>query len=180
VAETATIFRVAIDLTDLDRGVYASLDLSVARHPSETSEHMLVRVLAYCLEYQEGIAFTQGVSTGDEPAIVIRDLTGQLTAWIEVGLPDASRLHRARKAAEHVAVYTHRDIRQWLLSVNGAGIRQASTIRVRAFERTGIEAWLTHLDRRMSIALTVSGGEPLVSIGEASFAVPFTEHPLHE
>ena len=67
-----------------------------------------------------------------------------------------------------------------LLSVNGTGIRQASTIRVRAFERTGIETWLTHLDRRMSIALTISDGEPLVSIGETSFAVPFTEHHLHE
>lgn len=179
-AETATIFRFAIDLADMDRGVYESLDLPVARHPSETSEHMLVRVLAYCLEYQEGIAFTPGVSAGDDPAIVIRDLTGRLTGWVEVGLPDASRLHRAQKAAPHVAVYTHRDVRQWLPSVDGAGIRHASAIRIRAFEREGIDTWLQHLDRRMSVALSVSDGEPLVAIGAASFPVPFTEHRLHE
>src|SRR4051812_49553939 len=83
----------------MDRGVYESLELRVARHPSETIEFMLVRVLAYCLEYTEGIAMTTGLSTGDEPALVVRDLTGRVTAWIEVGFPDAARLHRGSKLA---------------------------------------------------------------------------------
>ena len=86
-AETATIYHFSIDLSDMDRGVYETLELRVARHPSETAEYMVVRVLAYCLEYQEGIALTEGVSSGDEPALLVRDLTGRVTAWIEVGMP---------------------------------------------------------------------------------------------
>ena len=98
-AQTATIYNVTIDLSDLDRGVFETLDLRVARHPSETAEFMLVRLLAYCLEYQEGIALTEGLSSGDAPALVVRDLTGRMTAWIEVGLPDAPRRPAAADAA---------------------------------------------------------------------------------
>ena len=98
-AQTATIYTMAIDLADMDRGVYETLDLRVARHPSETAEYMLVRVLAYCLDNQEGIELTEGVSSGDEPALLVRDLTGRVTAWIEVGMPDAGRLHRGSKHA---------------------------------------------------------------------------------
>lgn len=74
-----TIYTATIDLADMDRHVYETLDLRIARHPSETAEYMLVRILAYCLEYQEGIALTEGVSSGNEPALVVRDLTGRIT-----------------------------------------------------------------------------------------------------
>ena len=74
-AQTATVYTATIDLADMDRNVYETLELRVARHPSETAEYMLVRILAYCLEYQEGIALTEGVSSGSEPALVVRDLT---------------------------------------------------------------------------------------------------------
>src|SRR6266545_5520243 len=105
-ALSATIYTLTIDLSDMDRGVYETLDLRVARHPSETAEYMLVRILAYCLEYREGIALTEGVASGSEPALVVRDLTGRVTAWIEVGMPDAARLHRGNKLAGRVVVYT--------------------------------------------------------------------------
>src|SRR3954468_14545375 len=101
-ALTATIYNLTVELSDIDRGVYETLDLRVARHPSESAEYMVVRILAYCLEYQEGIAFTEGVSSGDEPAVIVRDLTGRITGWIEVGMPDANRLHRGSKLAGRV------------------------------------------------------------------------------
>ena len=83
-ALTATIYRVSVELAHIDRGVYETLDLRLARHPSETLDYMATRLLAYSLEYTEGIVLTDGVSsTADEPAIVVRDLTGKLTAWIE-------------------------------------------------------------------------------------------------
>ena len=129
-AQTATLYQFAIDLSDLDRGVYETLELRVARHPSESAEYMVVRVLAYCLEYGEGIAMTEGVSSGDEPAVVVRDLTGQLSAWIEVGLPDAERLHRGSRRAARVAVYTHRDVRQLLTQLAGARIHRATEIPI--------------------------------------------------
>src|SRR5918995_7016033 len=128
-AQTATIYSVGIDLSDLDRGVYETLELRVARHPSETAEYMLVRILAYCLEYQEGLELTEGVSSGSEPALLVRDLTGRMTAWIEVGMPDASRLHRGSKLAGRVAVYTHRDARQLLAQLTGEKIHRAGQVR---------------------------------------------------
>src|ERR1700761_4125642 len=110
----ATIYSFKIDLADSDRGVYAALDLRVARHPSETEDHLLTRVVAYCLEYAEGIAFGSGLSDSDQPAISVHDLTGALTTWIDIGAPEAARLHRASKASPRVAVYTHKDGAQLL------------------------------------------------------------------
>ena len=138
-AQSSTVYVISIDLADMDRQVYESLELRVARHPSETAEYMLVRLLAYCLEYGDGIEMTTGISSVDEPAIVVRDLTGRLTAWIEVGLPDPERLHRGSKAAGRVAVYTHRDARQFLGQLAGARIHKAAEIPIRAFDRAAID-----------------------------------------
>ena len=113
-ALTATIYNVDIDLSDADRGVYEALALRVARHPSESEDFLVTRVLAYALEFTEGIEFSAGLSTPDEPAITVKDLTGRLRAWIEVGTPDSDRLHRASKRAERVAVYVHKDPAQFL------------------------------------------------------------------
>src|SRR2546423_9384126 len=118
-ALTSTIYNVTVDISNVDRGVYQSIAFRLAMHPSESMEYMATRLLAYCLEYTEGIEMTAGLSDGDEPAIVVRDLTGRVTAWIEVGLPDADRLHRASKLAARVAVSTHRDIRILLGQLQG-------------------------------------------------------------
>jgi uncharacterized protein YaeQ len=177
-AQTSTIYIVAVDLTDLDRGVYESLELRVARHPSESAAFMVARILAYCLEYQEGIEMTGGVSSGDEPAIVVRDLTGRLTAWIEIGLPDAERLHRGSKRAGRVAVYTHRDARQLLSQLEGARIHRAESIRIRAFDRATIDEITGLFDRRTAFALNVSDGELHVSFDQRAFTLPMTEYQL--
>ena len=158
--------------------MFETLELRVARHPSETAEYMLVRLLAYCLEYQEGIALTEGVSSGDEPALVVRDLTGRVTAWIEVGLPDASRLHRGSKLAGRAAVYTHRDVRQLLSQLSGAKIHRAADIPIRALDRAAVEELAALIERRASLAVSVSGGELLVALGERTFTLAMTEHRL--
>ena len=177
-AQASTVYSVTIDLADLDRGVFETLDLRVARHPSETAEYMLVRLLAYCLEYQEGIALTEGVSSGDEPALVVRDLTGRITAWIEVGLPDASRLHRGSKLAGRAAVYTHRDVRQLLAQLSGAKIHRAGDIPIRAFDRVAIDELAALVERRTSLAVSISGGEVSVAMGERMFTLAMTEHRI--
>ena len=93
-----------IRLADSDRQVYETLNLRVAQHPSETPAYLWTRVLAYCLEYTEGIAFSKGVSDTEMPALYVHDLTGAWVSWIEVGAPDAVRLHKAAKTAPRVAV----------------------------------------------------------------------------
>jgi uncharacterized protein YaeQ len=155
----ATIFTFTVQLADADRGAYATLDLRMARHPSESAEYLLARLLAYCLEYQEGIAFTEGVSAEDEPAVLVRDLTGRVTAWIEVGAPSAERLHRGSRSAGRTAVYTHRDPAQLLALYRGARIHRAETIPLYSFGRGWLEAVAATLPRRASLAVTRSGGE---------------------
>jgi uncharacterized protein YaeQ len=177
-AQASTVYSVTIDLSDLDRGVYETLELRVARHPSETAEYMLVRLLAYCLEYQEGIALTDGLSSGDEPALVVRDLTGRVTAWIEVGLPDASRLHRGSKLAGRASVYTPRDVRQLLSQLSGAKIHRDGDIPIRAFDRAAVEAVAALIERRASLAISVSGGDVLIALGEQTFTLEMTEHRI--
>jgi uncharacterized protein YaeQ len=177
-ALTATIYNITIDLSDLDRGVYETFELRVARHPSETVEYMLVRLLAYCLEYEPGIALTDGVSSGDEPALLVRDLTGRVTAWIEVGLPDAARLHRGSKFAGRAAVYTHRDVRQLLGQLAGAKIHRAESIPIRAFDRVVVDEVAALIDRRASMAVSVSDGEVTLAIGERLFTLGMVQHRL--
>ena len=121
-ALTATIYNLSVELADIDRGVYEKLDVCIARQPSETIEYMFMRVIAYCLEYGDGIVLTQGVAAGNEPAVLIRDLTGRVTAWIEVGMPDPERLHRGFKLAGRAAVYTHRDVQKVLAQLSAAKI----------------------------------------------------------
>src|SRR5512143_2747847 len=106
-AAGASIHHVELLLSDVDRGVYESLSIHAARHPSESERFLATRLLAYALSYEEGIAFSKGgVSITDEPPIASRDATGALRAWIDVGSPSAERLHKASKAAERVALFT--------------------------------------------------------------------------
>jgi uncharacterized protein YaeQ len=161
----ATVHNFDIELTDHDRGVYESLALRVARHPSESEEFLIARVLAYLLEYGEGIAFSRGVSDPDEPAIGIRDLTGALTAWIDIGTPDAARLHKAAKAAARVVVYTHKDPRPFLDRLTGEKIHRADTLELYALDRTLVGALVARLDRRVAWSVSVSDRELYISIG---------------
>jgi len=177
-ALTATIYNFATQLSDIDRGVYETLDLRMARQPSETVEYMLMRFLAYCLEYTEGIAFTEGVAAGDEPAVVIRDLTGRLTGWIEVGAPDAERLHRGSKLAERTAVYTHRNIRQVLADLGGRKIHRAEAIPIYAFEPAFVSNVAGALGRRVDAAVSVTERELYLDIGGQTFTTTIAEHRL--
>lgn len=167
-ALTATIYTLTIDLADHDRHVYETLDLRVARHPSESEAYLLTRVLAYALEYGEGIEFSKGLSDPDEPAITIRDLTGALQAWIEVGTPEAARLHRAAKASPRVAVYTHKDPAQFMGRLAGERIHRAGELALYAIERPFIEQLTSHLDRRMAFSLSVTDRELYLSVGTAT------------
>ena len=167
-ALSSTVFNFEIDLADSDRGVYETLALRVARHPSESDEFLIARVLAYCLEYTDGIEFSRGLSDADEPPICVRDLTGRLQAWIDIGTPSADRLHRASKQAPRVAVYLHKEGSQWLEALAAAKIHRAEAIQVRALDRSFVAAMVARLDRRMSFALALSQGELFASFADAT------------
>ncbi|MEV2225855.1 YaeQ family protein [Nocardia vinacea] len=156
-ALSATLHNFAVQLADVDRGVYQELELRVARHPSETAEFMLTRLLAYCLEYEDGIAFSDGgVSSTDEPAVLVRDLTGRLTAWIEIGAPDADRVHRGSKSAERVAIYTHRDPAKVLAQLTGKRIHRAEAIPLYSFDRDFIDSAVAPIERRNTVTVSIT------------------------
>ena len=164
-ALTATVYRLQIELSDVDRGVYESLALRVARHPSESEEFLIARVLAYLLEYAEGIAFSRGVSEPDEPTIAIRDLTGAITTWIDIGAPDAARLHKAAKTADRVVVYTHKDPRPFVDRLAGQKIHRADMLELYAIDRVLLSALVARLDRRVAATVSVADRELYVSVG---------------
>jgi uncharacterized protein YaeQ len=161
----ATIYNFDIELTDNDRGVYESLALRVARHPSESEDYLVARLLAYLLEFVEGIAFSRGISDPDEPAIAVRDLTGTIVTWIDIGTPDAARLHKASKAATRVAVYTHKDPRQFLGRLAGERIHQADELELYAIDRALVSALVERLDRRVAFSVSVVDRELFIAIG---------------
>jgi uncharacterized protein YaeQ len=167
-ALTATIWNFAINLADVDRGVYDALTLKVAQHPSETEERLVTRVLAYCLEYTEGIAFSRGISDPDEPAITVRDLTGALQSWVEVGAPDAARLHKASKASPRVAVYIEKAPMIYLRQLAGEKIHRAEAIEMFAIDRELIDALVSRLDRRMAFDLSVTDRHLFLTLGAES------------
>ena len=103
----ATIYKADLHVADTDRHYYASHALTIARHPSETDERMMVRLLAFGLHAQEGLAFTKGLSETDEPDVWQKDLTGAIDLWIEVGQPDERRILKACGRAEQVIVYCY-------------------------------------------------------------------------
>lgn len=177
-AASATVYIFTIHLSDNDRHVYETIDLRVARHPSETMAYMTSRVLAYCLEYRPGLVMTEGVSSGDEPAILERDLTGQITAWIEIGMPDAARLHRGSKMAGRVAVYTHRDAAQLLAQLGGERIHKAAAIPIYAFDRAFIDDVAGAIDRRTELTISVTDRELYVHAGDKAFTSRVAEWRL--
>jgi uncharacterized protein YaeQ len=177
-ALTATVHQFTIELAHADRAVYESIDLRVARHPSETAEFLCARVLAFCLEQREGLAFSKGLSDPDRPALEVRDLTGTLQAWIEIGAPDAERLHRASKGSPRVAVYTHNDPGRYWNTLAGARIHRADAVELYALDRALLDALASRLDRRMAFDLSVTGDMLYLTLGEDSFSGPLTAHRL--
>jgi uncharacterized protein YaeQ len=164
-AQTATIYNFDIELADADRNRYESLNLRVARHPSEAEEYLVTRLLAYLLEYADGIEFSRGVSEPDEPAIAIRDLTGRIATWIDIGTPDAARLHKAAKSGARVVVYTHKNPEQFLKQLSGEKIHRPDELELYAMDRALVAALAARLERRVAFSVSIADRELYLSIG---------------
>jgi uncharacterized protein YaeQ len=177
-ALSSTLYTLDIALSHVDRHVYESLALRVPMHPSESPEFFVTRVLAYCLEYTEGITFSRGISDPDEPTLAVRDLTGALRAWFEIGAPDAARVHKASKAAPRVAIYTHRDPLQVCKAFAGERIHRAAEISVFALDRELVAAVAARLARRLALDITVTEDVLYVTIDGDVLAGAVVPHPL--
>ena len=167
-ARGSSVLKFEIDVSDVDRGVYESLVFDVAQHPSESEQYVVARVLAFCLEQTEGLAFSRGLAEPEDPALWIKDLTGRLLHHIEVGTPSAPRLHKASKAADAVTIYCHKDPRPWLQSLAGQKVHNANDIRLIALPSKGVDALAHALDRRNHWSLSRIDGVVFVEAGGQS------------
>jgi len=177
-ALTATIYHLKIDLSDVERNVYQQLDLRVARHPSETMRYLLARVIAYCLCFEDGIAFSKGLSNNDDPALWIRDAAGNLRAWIEIGTPSTERLHKASKAAPRVVVFTHNDPQLLKKAARAKAIHKVDRIEVYALDGAFLDALEAVTDRNAAWTLVHTEGTLYVTSGDVNLTAPVVRHHL--
>jgi uncharacterized protein YaeQ len=167
-ALTATIHHLRIALSDVDRAVYQSLDLRVARHPSESGRHLVTRTLAYCLSYEDGIAFSKGgLSDANEPPISVRDEKGVLVAWIDVGAPSAERLHKASKAARRVAVFTHVNPVLLRREASSRAVYKLADIEVTRLEPSFLDGIEAKIGRSTDLEIVRNDGRLYVTVDGA-------------
>jgi len=169
-ALSATMRRFEIALADSDRELYESIELRVAQHPSESERYLVARVVARILEHAEGLEFSKaGVSDDTEPALVQRDLRGDLRAWIEIGSPTPDRLHKATKASPRVVIYTWKAPEAQVAAILERGVHRADTIELNALPAEWLDAVAKTLDRVNRWELSVAGGALYLTINGTLF-----------
>jgi uncharacterized protein YaeQ len=168
-ALTATMRKFDLVLSDSDRGVYETLELRVAQHPSETDRYLLTRVIARALEHAEGVDFTKGLSSADEPALWQKDLRGDLQAWIEIGSPTPEKLHRALKACDRVSVYGWQRMKELARAVTEFEAHRAEELAVFSIDPAFLDRVAAKLDRNNRWELSVSGGTLYLTAGSVLF-----------
>jgi uncharacterized protein YaeQ len=174
----ATMYVFTVELADSDRGIYETLEIRAAQHPSEAPDYLWTRVLAYCLEYCEGISFSKGLGDRDEPTLYARDLTGALTMWVEIGTPSPERVHQASKAAPRVVIYCHKDAELLASKLREGNIHRAEAVELYALDRAFLQALVKLLDRRVTLSLTVADRHLYCSIGNDSVDCQLQRLPL--
>ena len=148
----STVYKVELQVSDLDRHYYATHNLTLALHPSETEERMLVRLLAFALNANDALTFGRGLSSDDEPDLWQRDLTGDIDLWIEVGQPEEARIRRACGRARQVIVYTYsgRGAQIWW-DKNAAALGRCKNLSVVDLPGESCTAMLALLGRTMRL-----------------------------
>lgn len=156
----ATVFKADLNVADMDRFYYADHALTIARHPSETDERMMVRVLAFALHAHERLEFGRGIGVTDEADVWLRDLTGRIDTWIDVGLPDEKRIRKACGQSEHVIVYAYggRAAELWWSKAH-VELERSRNLTVYALSRATTDAVTAMAQSRMELQLLVQEGE---------------------
>jgi uncharacterized protein YaeQ len=170
-AQKATVFKVELQVSDLDRHYYQTHALTIARHSSETDERMMVRLIAFALNADPALSFGNGLSTADEPDLWVRDLTGAITLWIDVGVPELKLIRRAAGRAEQVRVYAYgRGAEQWWIT-HQRDLSRIDNLAVYRLATESTQALAAFAERTMDIQCLIQEGEVSVSAREATISV---------
>ncbi|MDP2155711.1 MAG: YaeQ family protein [Sulfuricella sp.] len=171
----STIFKAELQIADMDRNYYHDHALTIAQHPSETDERMMVRVLAFALHAHEALSFGKGLSADDEPALWQKDLTGAIELWIDVGLPDEKLIRKACGRARQVIVYTYggRGADIWW-NQNGSKLERLNNLTVINLPETTSQALATLVQRTMQLQMTIQDGEIWIADNNVRMQVELT------
>lgn len=170
-AEKATIYKAAIALADMDRNVYGDYSLTIALHPSETIERMMVRILAFCYCAEENLTFTRGLSSVEEPDLWLKHDNGTILQWIEVGQPQPDRLKKASGQAQAVQVFSYgRGLDVWWKS-HSLAINALAKVRVNYFAAEELQPLTGFVDKTMKLSVTITEGVAYVSSGEDTASI---------
>ncbi len=159
-AQSATIFKADLQISDMDRHYYAAHNLTVARHPSETDSRMMLRILAFALHADEQLSFTKGISTDDEPDIWQKSLSDEIELWIDLGTPDEKRIKRACGLAKQTVLYTYnrRSATVWL-DKNESKLSRFENLAVYFVSDESCEALAELVQRNMQLQITIQDGD---------------------
>jgi uncharacterized protein YaeQ len=155
----STIFKIELQIADMDRGYYGSHALTIARHPSENDERMMARVLAFALHADESLAFGNGLSTNDEPDLWRRDLTGAIELWIDVGQPDEKLLRKASHRSEQVVLLTFGRVAEVWWSQNRSALEKLRNLRVLHLNADMSQALAALVERTLRLQCTIQDGQ---------------------
>jgi len=169
-ASNATIFKAMLQIADMDRNYYQDHALTLARHPSETDERMMVRLLAFVRHAHEALVFGRGISAEDEPDLWQKDLTGNIDLWIEVGQPEEKEIRRACGRAKQVCIYTYggRGADLWW-SQNREKLERAENLTVLNLPLDASRALAKLAQRNMRLQCTIQEGQ--IWLGDGNDAV---------
>lgn len=168
-ALSASIHKAELNISDLDRHYYQSHNLTVARHPSETEQRMMVRLLAFALNASERLAFTKGLCADDEPEIWLKSLSDEIELWIEVGQPSEERIRKAAGRSRQVRIYSYGDqaSEQWWQKLGNA-CQRFKNVQIFHFPDEEVAVLETFAARQMRLYFTIENGGALVSDGKDS------------
>ena len=169
-----TIYKHRISLSDLNRDYYDTLNLTVALHPSETVERMMVRVLAYCINAQEYLTFTKGLSEVDEPDIWVRSLDDQILLWVDVGEPSADRIKKTTRLSNAVKIYCFNSKADVWWEQSQGKINQPN-ISVYKFDWDEIQSLAALVQRTMDMSISITGDSAYVATESGECEVSWIE-----
>lgn len=155
----ATIFKADLQISDMDRHYYQNHALTIARHPSETDERMMIRVLAFALNASDALSFGKGLSDVEEPDVWQKDLTGAIDLWIEVGQPDDKRILKACGRAAHVIVYSYSSVSNIWWNQTGSRVERAKNLSVINIDADTSQALARLAQRSMQLQCTIQDGQ---------------------
>lgn len=162
----STIFKAELQISDMDRHYYDNHALTIARHPSETDERMMIRVLAFALNASEALAFGKGLSDVEEPDLWQKDLTGAIDLWVEVGQPDDRAILKACGRADKVLVYSYSSVSNIWWNQTGSRVERAKNLKVVNIPADASQALAALAQRTMQLQCTIQDGQVWLGANE--------------